>query len=119
MKGTSNLWGERWSKLTQNGMRNGVCSVTGSTSTQCDRNPAVRRFSIMLGGEGVRVGQALGYHLSSSCSGRRAVAVEVADGLAWFRTGTHAEYDEGHDQPRDRRRHQAAFRADPDRHVRI
>src|SRR5687767_4835364 len=62
-KGTSNLWGERWSKLTQNGMRNGVCSITGLTSAQCDQNPAVRRFSIMLGGEGVRVGQALGYQL--------------------------------------------------------
>lgn len=63
VKGTTNLWGERWSKLTQNGMRNGVCSVTGLTSAQCDQNPAVRRFSIMLGGEGVRVGQALGYPL--------------------------------------------------------
>jgi 2-dehydropantoate 2-reductase len=62
-KGTTNLWGERWSKLTQNGMRNGVCSVTGLTSAQCDQNPAVRRFSILLGGEGVRVGQALGYQL--------------------------------------------------------
>jgi len=65
VKGTSNLWGERWSKLTQNGMRNGVCSVTGLTSAQCDKNPGVRRFSIMLGGEGVRVGQALGYQLES------------------------------------------------------
>ncbi|HKA45125.1 MAG TPA: 2-dehydropantoate 2-reductase N-terminal domain-containing protein, partial [Burkholderiales bacterium] len=55
VKGTTNLWGERWSKLTQNGMRNGVCSVTGLTSPQCDQNPAVRRFSVMLGGEGVRV----------------------------------------------------------------
>jgi 2-dehydropantoate 2-reductase len=62
-KGTSNLWGERWSKLTQNGMRNGVCSITGLTGPQCDQNPAVRRFSIMLGGESVRVGQALGYPL--------------------------------------------------------
>lgn len=65
VKGTTNLWGERWSKLTQNGMRNGVCSVTGLTSAQCDLNPAVRRFSIMLGGEGVRVGQALGYQLEN------------------------------------------------------
>ena len=65
VKGTTNLWGERWSKLTQNGMRNGVCSVTGLTSPQCDQNPAVRRFSVMLGGEGVRVGQALGYQLEN------------------------------------------------------
>ena len=39
-KATTNLWGERWSKLSQNGMRNGVCSVTGLTSAQCDKNPA-------------------------------------------------------------------------------
>ena len=64
-KATTNLWGERWSKLSQNGMRNGVCSVTGLTSAQCDKNPAVRRFSIMLGGEAVRVGQALGYQLEN------------------------------------------------------
>jgi len=62
-KATTNLWGERWSKLSQNGMRNGVCSVTGLTSAQCDKNPGVRRFSIMLGGEAVRVGMALGYQL--------------------------------------------------------
>src|SRR3954466_8440253 len=32
VKATSNLWGERWSKLAQNGMRNGVSAVTGLTS---------------------------------------------------------------------------------------
>ncbi|HTP97004.1 MAG TPA: 2-dehydropantoate 2-reductase [Burkholderiales bacterium] len=62
-KATANLWGERWSKLTQNGMRNGVCAATGLTSAGCDRNPAIRRFMIQLGGEAVRVGQALGYQL--------------------------------------------------------
>ena len=35
-KGTTNLWGERWSKLSQNGMRNGVC---GADRTD---QPAVR-----------------------------------------------------------------------------
>ena len=63
VKATTNLWGERWSKLSQNGMRNGVSAVTGLTSPQCDQNPAVRRFAIQLGGEAVRVAQALGYEL--------------------------------------------------------
>jgi 2-dehydropantoate 2-reductase len=63
VKATTNLWGERWSKLSQNGMRNGVSAVTGLTSPQCDQNPAVRRFAIKLGGEAVRVAQALGYVL--------------------------------------------------------
>jgi 2-dehydropantoate 2-reductase len=63
VKATNNLWGERWSKLSQNGMRNGVSAVTGLTSPQCDMNPAVRHFAISLGGEAVRVAQALGFEL--------------------------------------------------------
>jgi 2-dehydropantoate 2-reductase len=62
-KATTNLWGERWSKLTQNGMANGVSALTGLTSPQCAGNPAVRRFQIQLGGEGVKVAQALGHQL--------------------------------------------------------
>ncbi|MGE0426154.1 MAG: ketopantoate reductase family protein [Reyranellaceae bacterium] len=62
-KTTTNLWGERWSKLCQNGMKNGVSAATGLTGSDCDRNDAIRRFSIQLGGEAVRVGQALGYHI--------------------------------------------------------
>ena len=62
-KTTTNLWGERWSKLCQNGMGNGVSAATGLTGSRCDRNDAIRRFSIKLGGEAVRVGQALGYQL--------------------------------------------------------
>ena len=60
---TTNLWGERWSKLCQNGMSNGVSAATGLTGTDCHRNDAIRRFQIQLGGEAVRVGQALGYHI--------------------------------------------------------
>ena len=62
-KATTNLWGERWSKLVQNSMGNGVTAATGLTSGDCLRNPAIRRFQIALAGEGIRVGQALGYQL--------------------------------------------------------
>jgi len=62
-KTTTNLWGERWSKLCQNGMKNGVSAATGLTGSDCDRNDTIRRFSIQLGGEAVRIGQALGYHI--------------------------------------------------------
>ncbi len=62
-KTTTNLWGERWAKLCQNGMANGVSAATGLTGTDCNRNEAIRRFAIKLGGEGVRVGQALGYQI--------------------------------------------------------
>ena len=62
-KVTTNLWGERWSKLVQNGMGNGVTAATGLTSPACLGNDRIRRFQIALAGEGVRVGQALGYQL--------------------------------------------------------
>ncbi len=63
VKVTTNLWGERWSKLCLNGMRNGVSAATGLAGNAADRDPDVRRFAIHLGGEAVRVGQALGYDL--------------------------------------------------------
>ncbi len=63
VKVTTNLWGERWSKLCVNAMRNGVSAATGLSGNDCDRDEAIRRFSIRVGSEGVRIGQALGYSL--------------------------------------------------------
>lgn len=60
---TTNLWGERWSKLTINAMRNGVCAMTGMSSKQRDYDPAVRSLSIRLGSQSVRVGRAMGLAL--------------------------------------------------------
>ncbi len=60
---TTNLWGERWSKLCLNGMRNGIAAATGLAGNAADRIEPIRRFSIKLGAEAVRVGQALGYAL--------------------------------------------------------
>src|SRR5215831_601636 len=60
---TTNLWGERWSKLCVNGMANGVAAATGMSGTEMYRDEKIRRLSIRLAGEGVRVGQALGYQL--------------------------------------------------------
>jgi len=62
-KTTTNLWGERWTKLVQNSMGNGVTAATGLTSGDCLRNPRIRAFQIRLAGEAIRVGQALGYQL--------------------------------------------------------
>lgn len=72
---TSNLWGERWSKLCLNVMRNGVSAVTGLGGNARDRHAAARRFCIRLAGEGVRVGRALGYAFDK-------VAAYEADALA-------------------------------------
>jgi 2-dehydropantoate 2-reductase len=63
VKATTNLWGERWSKLCVNGMANGVAAATGMSGNEMNRDEKIRRLSIRLAGEGVRVGQALGYQL--------------------------------------------------------
>jgi len=64
-KAIDNLWGERWTKLCINAMRNGVSAATGMGGNDRDRHDAVRRVCIRLGGEAVRVGQALGYKLGN------------------------------------------------------
>ena len=63
VKVTTNLWGERWSKLCVNGMRNGISAATGLSGNECDTTEQIRRFAIRIGSEAVRVGQALGYSL--------------------------------------------------------
>jgi 2-dehydropantoate 2-reductase len=62
-KATTNLWGERWSKLVQNAMGNPITAATGMTSPACLAHPVIRRFSLEVAAEGIRVGQALGYPL--------------------------------------------------------
>ena len=62
-KATANLQGERWTKLTQNGMSNGICAATGLTGHDCDNNDTIRRFAIAVAGESIRVGKALGLRL--------------------------------------------------------
>jgi 2-dehydropantoate 2-reductase len=62
-KVTSNLWGERWSKLTINAMRNGPCAFTAMTGRERDTHDIARTLSIRLGSSAVRVGRALGLAL--------------------------------------------------------
>jgi len=78
-KTTTNLWGERWSKLCLNGMRNGVSAATGLSGNAGDRDDRIRHFAIHLGGEAVRIGQALGYeleHIGNLDPDRLALAAE-------------------------------------------
>jgi 2-dehydropantoate 2-reductase len=60
---TTNLWGERWSKLVINAMRNGTCAVTGMSGKQRDTDETARMLSIRLGSSAVRVGRAMGLAL--------------------------------------------------------
>jgi len=75
-KATSNLWGERWTKLTINAMRNGLSAATGMSGKERDGDPMTRDVSIRLGAESIRVGWALGYE------NRRESAASKPDGGA-------------------------------------
>jgi 2-dehydropantoate 2-reductase len=86
-KVTDNLWGERWSKLCVNGMHNGVSAASGLSGNDIRQNERIRRVIIKLGGEGVRVGQALGYRLED-------IAGQDAEKLARASEGDRAALDE-------------------------
>lgn len=63
IKVTSNLWGERWTKLVVNSMNNAVSAVTGLDSRTIAGQEVPRGLSIRLGCETVKVGKALGYDI--------------------------------------------------------
>ena len=81
-KATTNLWGERWSKLVQNAMGNGVTAATGMTTPACLGDAKIRRFQIALAGEGIRVGQALGYQLEKIRAIEPELLARAAEGDA-------------------------------------
>ena len=59
---TTNLWGERWSKLVTNAMANGMSASTGMISKAITITTACAA-SARSNSEAIRVGQALGYEL--------------------------------------------------------
>ena len=85
-KVTDNLWGERWSKLCVNGMHNGVSAASGLSGNAMRQDDRIRRLIIRLGGEGVRVGQALGYRLED-------IAGQDAETLALAAEGDRTALD--------------------------
>ena len=70
---TSNIWGERWSKLTQNGSSNALIAMTGLGSQGVAQDPRGRLVGIQLAKESVQVGQALNYDVEPM----RGVAADV------------------------------------------
>lgn len=83
-KVTSNLWGERWSKLTQNSMGNGISACTGMSGKEMLAWETSRRVSIRLAGEAIRIGRALGYDLEAirGVGPERWVAASEGDAAA-------------------------------------
>jgi len=62
---TDNLWGERWAKLCQNSMGNGLSASTGLGSQQMAEDPRCRMIRINLAKEGAKVGLAMGLDVVS------------------------------------------------------
>jgi len=57
---TDNLWGERWAKLSQNGMGNAISALSGMGSQDMADDPRCRRIRIQLAKEAAQVGLGLG-----------------------------------------------------------
>ncbi len=62
-KVTTNLWGERWSKLTVNCMANPLAGLSGLGSAEVRSEPAPRRIAIHLAAEAITVGRASGHEV--------------------------------------------------------
>ena len=90
---TSNIWGERWSKLVSNASSNPVGAITGLGSQGVAREPHARLLQIQISKEAVRVGHAHSYQIEpirgvSSGVWAKADEGEVFEELdALFQTG--------------------------------
>jgi 2-dehydropantoate 2-reductase len=62
-KVTTNLFGERWSKLALNCMANPLAGLSGLGTAEVRTEPGPRRLSVHLGAEVIRVGRAAGHEV--------------------------------------------------------
>src|SRR5262245_36142130 len=62
-KVTTNLWGERWSKLTVNCMANPLAGLSGYGSAEVRTEPTPRRIAIHIAAEVIAVGRAAGHEV--------------------------------------------------------
>ena len=92
-KVTDNLWGERWSKLIVNGMRNGLSAATGMSGNERDGTAMTRDLSLRLGAEAIRVGRALGYRLEYLAGMDPDAVVAAVDGNNQARADVDAFLD--------------------------
>src|SRR5206468_1562871 len=62
-KVTTNLFGERWSKLTVNCMANPIAGLSGLGTAEVRTRPEPRLIAIYVGGEVVKVGRVCGFEV--------------------------------------------------------
>ena len=71
-------------------MGNGVTALTGLSSSGCLADETIRRFQIRLAGEGVRIGQALGFPLEKIRGVEPEQMARAAEGDAAARAAVDA-----------------------------
>ena len=60
---TTNLWGERWSKLAINCMANPLAGLTGFGTLEVRTIPEIAAVGVHLGAEAIAVGRAVGHEV--------------------------------------------------------
>ena len=77
---SDNVMGERWSKLVMNCMSNALAGLTTMPTKTMTHDPTARGIAIKLGGEVVRVGEALGYRIGEIRGLPARAFAEAAEG---------------------------------------
>jgi 2-dehydropantoate 2-reductase len=79
-KVTTNLWGERWSKLAVNCMLNPLAGLSGLGTAECRTEPGPRRIAVHLGAEVIRVGRTGGFEVEPIMNVASQRYVDAAEG---------------------------------------
>jgi 2-dehydropantoate 2-reductase len=82
-KVTTNLWGERWSKLAVNCMANPLAGLSGLGSAEVRTAPIPRRIAIHVAAEVIQVGRAAGYEVEPIYGIDARRFVDAAQGKGW------------------------------------
>jgi 2-dehydropantoate 2-reductase len=82
-KVTTNLWGERWSKLAVNCMANPLAGLSGLGSAEVRTAPVPRRIAIHVAAEVIQVGRAAGYEVEPIYGIDARRFVDAAQGKGW------------------------------------
>ncbi len=81
---TTNLWGERWSKLALNCVANPLSGLTGFGTAQVRSDPRTRRIAVWLAAEAMSVGRAAGHEVEPTwgIGAQRFIDAAHGNGLA-------------------------------------
>ena len=92
-RATSNLWGERWSKLVANTMTTALSASTGMTLKSIVAGADTRAIMVRLAAEAIRIGVALGYALEPIRTLDAQAWLDCAAGDASAREAVDAAFD--------------------------